>query len=280
MNPDVKLQKLKEMLSLLNDGLTREEFTSAFKEVIKSIKALQDDLISKIDKKLAKSEQDSNQLLQEMRQSFEKSLKEIQRANETTFSNLKKRSMDSIDALFNKSRINERLNSLVNEYSIKVAELNGKIALVNEETPAQTRDKLESLDGDERLDVSAIRGIDLLEKEIKKVKERPIPVPRAPYLWNLVDVDVSGILVGQAIKWDGVRWIPYTPVGGNTSVYNEVVSGSATTFTLAHTPVSTTVRVYALGQRLSPTTDYSLVGATITTVSSWEAGDITSDYEY
>lgn len=135
------------------------------------------------------------------------------------------------------------------------------------------RDALELLTEDSRLDATAIKNLPEVVKQ-----HNVIAHPTA--FWNLSDVDVSGIAVGQAIKWDGVRWIPYTPVGGNTSVYNEVVSGSATTFTLAHTPVSTTVRVYALGQRLSPTTDYSLVGATITTVSSWEAGDITSDYEY
>ena len=77
----------------------------------------------------------------------------------------------------------------------------------------------------------------------------------------------------------------YTPeydgsAGANTTVDNEVVSGSATTFTLANTPVAGTVKVYAIGQRLTLTTDYSIVGAVITTVSSWSAGQILADYEF
>ena len=42
MKPDVKLEKLTEMLSLLNEGLTREEFTTAFKEVLKIVKDTKD----------------------------------------------------------------------------------------------------------------------------------------------------------------------------------------------------------------------------------------------
>lgn len=68
--------------------------------------------------------------------------------------------------------------------------------------------------------------------------------------------------------------------GGNTFVYNETVSGSATTFTLLHTPVPGMQAVYANGQRLNPATDYSIVAAVITTVDSWSTGQILADYQY
>lgn len=100
-------------------------------------------------------------------------------------------------------------------------------------------------------------------------------------LYSLIDVELSGLLTGQSIKWDGIRWIPYTPASGsNTPVYNEVVAGATNTFTLAHTPAAGTVRVYANGQRINVTTDYTLSGAVITTVGPWTAGMITADYEY
>jgi hypothetical protein len=67
---------------------------------------------------------------------------------------------------------------------------------------------------------------------------------------------------------------------GNTFVYNEVVSGSATTFTLAHTPVTGLYAVYANGQRLTPTVDFTLAGAVITTIDSFAAGTVLSDYQY
>ncbi len=65
-----------------------------------------------------------------------------------------------------------------------------------------------------------------------------------------------------------------------TAVFNEVVSGSGTTFTLAHTPLAGTLLLYANGQRLTPTTDYSLAVATITTVTSWATGTVLADYSY
>lgn len=66
--------------------------------------------------------------------------------------------------------------------------------------------------------------------------------------------------------------------GGGTATYNEVVAGSGTAWTLAGTPIVGSVRLYANGQRLTPTVDYSITGAAITTVDSWAAGTILADY--
>lgn len=68
--------------------------------------------------------------------------------------------------------------------------------------------------------------------------------------------------------------------GSNTFVYNEVAGGSGTSFTIAHTPVTGLYAVFANGQRLTPTVDFTLSGTTITTVSSWSAGTILIDYQY
>ena len=68
-----------------------------------------------------------------------------------------------------------------------------------------------------------------------------------------------------------------TATGGGVPVENEVVSGSGTSWTLANTPVSGSVKLYA-GTRLQPTTDYSISGAGITTVASYPTGSLTADY--
>ena len=78
---------------------------------------------------------------------------------------------------------------------------------------------------------------------------------------------------------------PHSFYNANTSlsgqfVENEIVSGSATTFTLAHTPIVGSQAIYAQGQRLVPTTDYTISGAVITTVSSWVPGNLLADYQY
>lgn len=68
--------------------------------------------------------------------------------------------------------------------------------------------------------------------------------------------------------------------GSATTVVGEVVAGSGTSFTLAHTPNAGTLAVYAIGQRLTLTTDYTRVGTAITTILSWSAGDLQADYQY
>ena len=65
-----------------------------------------------------------------------------------------------------------------------------------------------------------------------------------------------------------------------TQVIGEVVSGSGTAWTLAHTPLTDTLALYANGQRLTVTVDYTLVGAAITTLTSWVAGTVLADYSY
>lgn len=70
-------------------------------------------------------------------------------------------------------------------------------------------------------------------------------------------------------------------IPSGTSVYDEAVSGSGTSFTLAHTPVAGTLRVYGSGQRLvGGGVDYTLSGTTITTVNSYSTAQIRADYNY
>lgn len=66
----------------------------------------------------------------------------------------------------------------------------------------------------------------------------------------------------------------------STSEYGEVVSGSGTSWTLAHVPNAGTVRLFAIGQRLTLNVDYTISSANITTLSIWAAGTILADYQY
>lgn len=69
-----------------------------------------------------------------------------------------------------------------------------------------------------------------------------------------------------------------------TSVKNEIVSGSGTSFTLANTPVTGTVDLRAMGQFLTPGAgnDYTISGAVITIIqtgASYPAGSVVAFYE-
>jgi len=65
-----------------------------------------------------------------------------------------------------------------------------------------------------------------------------------------------------------------------TNVYNELVSGSGTTFTLANVPNVGTVCLYANRMRLYPTIDYTIEDDVITTIESYNEGDLLADYNY
>ncbi len=68
--------------------------------------------------------------------------------------------------------------------------------------------------------------------------------------------------------------------GNGVPVENEVVSGSGTSWTLANTPVSGSVKLWGSGVRLTPGAgnDYTISSATITTANSYSSGSLIVDY--
>lgn len=146
------------------------------------------------------------------------------------------------------------------------------------DTSEDIRNKLELLSGEDRLDASAIKN---LPESVKTVVESYGGGYSS--LSTLPDVNIQGISDDQSIKWDRPtgKWIPFTPVSGNTKVWSETPTGSGTSFTLAHTPVTGTLRVYRGGARQKLTTDYTLSGTTLTLLVTLDAAEILIvDYEY
>lgn len=94
------------------------------------------------------------------------------------------------------------------------------------------------------------------------------------------DTVQAGSNVTITTNADGRKVISSTGGGGGTQVYNEVVAGSGIAWTLAFTPTLGTLRLYGNGQRLTETVDYTLVGATITTVNPFSAGTLLADYSH
>lgn len=103
------------------------------------------------------------------------------------------------------------------------------------------------------------------------------------------DVPVAGAVTDNAaalvVPWKvdpvtGRLLVSAVVAGAGTQVLNEVVSGSGTAWTLAHTPTTVGVALYANGQRLTPTVDYTRTTTSITTVLSWSTGTLLADYLY
>lgn len=171
MNPDVKLEKLKEMLSLLDEGLTREEFVKSFSEVLKVVKEVKD--TSSTEWKALKEGID--RIKADLSQTHSQSVDDIKGQVDQVFVGEKVAEMRKL--------IEEKIASVRDGIDGKDGKDGAKGEKGDKGDPGETglqgidgspdtgiriRDKLEKLLGDERLDVSAIKG---LEKELDKIKQ-------------------------------------------------------------------------------------------------------------
>lgn len=100
-----------------------------------------------------------------------------------------------------------------------------------------------------------------------------------PLALNFKGTGAPTITLGQ----NGVTHLDF-PGGGSsgTAVYDEIPTGSGTSFSIAHTPTAGTVRLFRGGARQSVANgDYSISGANITLITSLQSGEtLTADYNY
>lgn len=88
----------------------------------------------------------------------------------------------------------------------------------------------------------------------------------------------TGITITSTVNGQKQISAPGSP---GTAVYEEVPTGSGTTFTLAHTPIAGTLRLYRGGARQESGSDYTLAGNTITLANALSSGEVLlADYDY
>ena len=107
----------------------------------------------------------------------------------------------------------------------------------------------------------------LTEKELEKILSK-----RKFSVKNIADLEPRLNNLRTDMRWHG---------GGMSTgkfISGEVVSGSGTSWALAHSP-QLFIGLYSQGQRLSTARgDYTISDSIITTVNSWSAGDLEADY--
>lgn len=104
-------------------------------------------------------------------------------------------------------------------------------------------------------------------------------------LKGLKKLDIS---IFQLKDWQDLWRAPGNVIASGSSssggvvgnqVFNEVVTEiSSTAWQLAHAPIPGTLRLYAIGQRLTIGIDFTLLGNQITTASPWSSGQLLADY--
>lgn len=133
---------------------------------------------------------------------------------------------------------------------------------------------------------------EIVKKVLKQIPEPKMgfmpPIPPPPLKIKGAGTQIADAIreinfagAGVSVTRDSAEKVLVTIAGGaGNFADNEVVAGDVQTFTLANTPTLGSERIYANGQRLTPTIDYTISGVVVSTINSWSAGTILADYRY
>lgn len=168
--------------ALSGDNLTAEEFTKAFEAMLTHIKKVEEALIQRIETMNAEQMRKAASQVSALKDDVEQSLSKVKAASESTLQNLKQRALESVSSLFARMNLNDKMDEMMREHAQKMQEMDTRvdevmkmvdakmagIPLDIQDTPQEERDRLESLKGNERLDITAIKGVDEMKTELKK----------------------------------------------------------------------------------------------------------------
>src|SRR3990167_5884638 len=155
----------------------REEFVAAFKSATERIAKAEMKMSEKMDKKHDQNTEEIRGLMA----NAERAVNEMRSATDSTFAQMRKRATESITAMFAKMNVQGQMDKMYQEHEEMMEEMKAKMpdkekmmgemkAMIPTPTPPDTseqvRDKLENLEGEERLDAKYIKGLEDLEKRL------------------------------------------------------------------------------------------------------------------
>ena len=234
--PQEKLNKLKEISKLLDEGLTRTEFTTSFKKVLS--------VVASIKKQVIDSISTLNSIFKTTTNKLEKDFKDTIGKMEVKVDNKLNEVKDGIQGV-------QGAKGDTGEQGESIQGLNG--ADGSPDTPKIIRDKLEFL---------------------KKEKEK-LSIDAIGYLEErLTDLEENGRKLGSKVSGGGLNMgamnlrivDPYTPKGD--------LDGTNKDFELVAAPSpATSLKVYRGGRLLKLTEDYTLSGTTVSLLIAPHADD-------
>ncbi|MEK7180141.1 MAG: hypothetical protein AAB706_01585 [Patescibacteria group bacterium] len=245
-----KLKKLEDILSLLKDSVSQEEFQKFAKQLTDLVLLLETKVVQKVDKKL----EDNLKDIKDLQRQFKDIIEKAKSDSTSTFGQIRQRAVQVVedyliksglkDILEDAKKIIQRVENLEMPEDGKTPTKEEFVTLIGEvlppvipETPEQTRDKLETLQGNDRISPSAIKG---LEDEIKSLRKE-------------IATKTSG----------GVRRV-YQPY---VERFTAQTDGATKTFYLKREPLRTDI-IEITGTDfpiiLDPTVDFTVSGKTIT----------------
>lgn len=203
MPQEINLKKLK---IVPEDEIVHRTDNEAFVKRVLEILLAKD---KKHDQKLEAISQAVQQLMKRMEGKFDMSLGDLRKQVDSLFVGEKMSAMEKKHADMLKGMGGEHQEAMaILDKAIKGIK-NGKDGLDGTDgrkmSPEEVRDKLASLEGDERLDASAIKGLDKYDKDIKMLKSRPFGgggISQAAARDLFVEIDLTGELNGATTEFN------------------------------------------------------------------------------
>jgi hypothetical protein len=258
MEPNLKQEKFKKILDELvarfNESMTRDEVLAIAKKLaehvkqieartIKDVQAIHKTLSGVVIKMKEQTAGDVSSLKQEVKELVVNELKRISSEHSSKMLEVD----DKISMVKNGEDADEDVivGKVLEKIEIpEIEEIENSLPRLG----SQIRDSLELLQGDNRLDISAIKGIEELLNSVKGSK--------------------LGGGGGGFSKLAFERYVvdDETPTG--------LVNNINTDFVLSRTPSGSSLKVYVNGQRLRVTEDYTVSGRTITFLTAPQTNSI------
>ena len=235
MTPEQILKHMKDMVKVFENLVTKEDFLNSFEKVLLKFKDLESknttnfSALRKSLEILSKEVKgDSTSTLEELKTSVEtrlnKAISDAYAEQEKTLSFVR----DSV------RRLRSGKDGIDGITPVKgVDYFDGKDG--SPDTSEEIREKLESLVGDERLDKSAIRGLEELEEAVKNGKHVEVK-GSSRGLWLSIDGVEKGILQNINLVVGTGMSIAYSQVNGQDTITFEASGSGITIETPPETP--------------------------------------------
>ncbi len=275
---DPKMEQFKNLVQLAfgEDRLDGKKFAEGFGIIISIIKQLKDqveegvnaigpmveDNVRKLDGRISDTQFHATQIGEFADRRIKKRTKKLRMEFAGQLSSLQTY-LEQIDTTVD-ALLYEKENAVPFEYTLTLDDKEEILKQISKDFPKEKLDELRELG-------------ETLKNEIVKI--RSIPIGGMDFGAPFEQVIKAGANVTVSKDPSGAWVISSTGGGGSaTFVDNEIVSGSGTSWTLSFSPVAGSVHVFGGGSRLTLDVDYSISGDTITTVNSYDSGQVVADY--
>lgn len=249
--PQEKLEKLKQLLEVTNEGLTKTEFLNSFKLILAKLTELEKQLVSRLDDKTSSTIKE----LEKLQEEFNLVIEQAKRDGDSTFAGFRRRVVEGLNSLFTKNEINKRLKEVLDSTEEKIREIDEKLSQVKDGEKGERGDKGQDAD-ETKIVAEVLNKIKLPEVEIEDVKGLKEELERLETTRRL-----GGGGGFSKIAMESKFIDDETPVG--------MVNGVNKAFTLSNMPnPPSSVKVFVNGSRMRITEDYTLSGTTITFVTA------------